>query len=297
MNAPEALGGVDARETGGVWASPRSPQLAVRVVPWGAQARFRPPALRAVRSQVTAGGRIMRARLRRSARTFLEKPPTGKARSSLGCAHFAPREVPNPRVFFLVTSPAKVSPPKPAGRPFAAGFGVRVDRRGGRADSRPSYHEKAGPGLGRRNRGRRLASSTPADGKRWAGAARPGAGHPLLGNPLAAAGKIGRRGDRLGAGEGLMARSVQSAAPPGCDARPAALRPGGALVRQPRTARKGPPGLLHDTTRVRPDRMAHPGSCRGATGHGKARRECYPSRTAQTTRPPGDDGRFAEYAP
>ncbi len=39
------------------------------------------------------------------------------------------------------------------------------------------------PGPGRRNRGRRLASSTPADGKGWAGAARPGAGHPRLDDP------------------------------------------------------------------------------------------------------------------
>ncbi len=131
----------------------------------GAQARFRPPALRALRSQVTVGGRIMKARLRRSARTFLEKPPTGKALSSLGCAHFAPREVPDPKVFSLVTTPTRVSPPKPAGSlsPQASGselIGVAVAPTRG-----PLGMKERPPGPGRRNRGRRLASSTPADGK------------------------------------------------------------------------------------------------------------------------------------
>lgn len=131
-------------------------------------------------------------------------------------------------------------PPRrsPTGRLFAAGFGVRAWGCGGRADSGPSWMKVRSPGPGRRNRGWRLASSTPATRQDWAGARSARRGATRSSTTLAAAGqnRSARRPPRSGRGASWPG-SVQSAAPPGCGARPAALRPGGALLRQPRTAR------------------------------------------------------------
>ncbi len=154
----------------------------------------------------------MKVQSRRSARTLTSKTPRPKA----GVASPSLRDRCRIRESFFWLRLGRGSPRRsPTGRPFAAGFGVKVGGVAVAPTRGPPGMKVRPPGPGRRNRWRRLASSTPAAGQRRAGAARPSAAPA----PRRWAGSGGERPPRPG-GCSVLAKSVQPAAPAGCGARP-----------------------------------------------------------------------------